>query len=312
MFQNVVTLVIVRCRSTQMNFVVSGVHMSETTSVEKARLRREKILAQGQARLSKITKTQNANFREDEAPVTTANSTNRLIPNNDDPEEVDISQGGTLIDEISGERFKKSSPLELPDNFGAVGVGGGSSPFHFMRNLDGTAGMPELIRPFTMQNDVASGDMQGNPFAILERLMSAGGMGEVFGSTGQPDSGRSQTQNNPYQKYWKWIHVLMMTLLISLTNSFSLPSIGGVKGVIRENGMPIFWYFTTIEIVLQSTRMLFEKVVCARDKHVLLRSLGVTIATLSACYSRIHAACAIWPVAADCCSIFNDIYYIDG
>ncbi|RVD82268.1 uncharacterized protein DFL_006700 [Arthrobotrys flagrans] len=260
--------------------------MTPLSVSEKARIRRELRKAkvgQGADRLRKITQTQRtaAGFDEDykkddidvspsPAPRTTVENVSdreldisehfyqptnhpRDVPNNILPP-TPPSQSEFSLDNDQIAQMMQGHPL-----FGVPPPGTspfGAGPPQDMTNdpllqmmqqmLGGAGGMPGMPPPGADGSGAGAG---GIPPDLLSAMLGGGAGLE------QP-----APQESPYAKWWALLHVLCSVLLgVYAVLSLPLRFTGTKEERVQHEEtqkIPLFWYFATMELLLQSTRYL--------------------------------------------------------
>ncbi|KAK9377427.1 uncharacterized protein V1513DRAFT_461877 [Lipomyces chichibuensis] len=239
---------------------------------DKARLRRErreaKILAGGTDRLNKITNT---------AHNTSTPYKEHVVPQSmyDDPPDLapDLAIPSTTLS--GGGLEPRSSSSALPENpilkllaagrqqvVGVEGSGSGAQ--------SSDAGFEEFVKQTVLSN--STGD--GSDFDFFSAMMNMSRSSDGSQTPGSPgatspagpnststmssNSANSMSDNN---RYWKSAHAVSI-ILLALFAVFRL----GLKGSqmsrlesLGEGNGVVFWYFATIELLLQSGRFLIEK-----------------------------------------------------
>ncbi|KAK6345565.1 hypothetical protein TWF718_007476 [Orbilia javanica] len=258
--------------------------MTPLSVSEQARIRRELRKAkvgQGADRLRKITQTQRnaAGFKEDykkddadvspsPAPRTTVENVSdqeldvsehfykpanrpRDVPNKISPP-TPPSQSEFSLDNDQIAQMMQGHPLfGAPPPPGASPFGAGPQDmandplFQMMQQiLGGAGGMPGMPPPGA---DGAGAGAGGLPPDLLGAMLGAGAGAE------QP-----APQVSPYAKWWAFLHVLCSVLLgIYAVLSLPLRFTGTKEERVQHEGtqkIPLFWYFATMELLLQSTR----------------------------------------------------------
>lgn len=119
-------------------------------------------------------------------------------------------------------------------------------------------------------NSASASDMPGDPFAFLQQLGDIGAGGNsfsMFGASGQMGNDMNfgfGTQDNVSNErsrgnlIWKILHMATMIVLVTTLQERSIPFLKESIGVIRPAGQPVFWYFITLELVLQTSRLLIS------------------------------------------------------
>jgi hypothetical protein len=134
-------------------------------------------------------------------------------------------------------------------------------------------------RPPHMQQQPDFADFPlGDPFAMLQQLGmgqpgAAGGDPFGFGgSSGFPSQASAEQQQKQAQaqaaaaqklaranKLWQAAHLAIMILLICFLRRESIPSYGlRASSALDGHAQPIFWYFTTVELILQTLRFFIQ------------------------------------------------------
>jgi len=250
---------------------------------EQARIRRErrqaKVREGGNTRLSRITATQGSDFRKEELaaesskPAARSLSSSPLpsdhLPATPDPPEIDISQQSTparthaaahFSPTVSGEEELRQA-LMMDQVYRAQGA-------------DKTPGMDDRVDPFMQLFQ----QMAGGPFQGMEnmggldmppRMDIPPGMESML--SGMMDAQRGQetateSKTNGWAIWWTLLHaVVAMVVAVGALTSGATPFDGSEKQRIQSANVPasakpqLFWYFGTMELVLQSTRFLMEK-----------------------------------------------------
>ncbi|KAK9471057.1 uncharacterized protein V1510DRAFT_421146 [Dipodascopsis tothii] len=214
---------------------------TELSVAEKARLRRErreaKILAGGSARLDKITQTAHG---ENSIAYKKHNVSRPSIPDFSDPDVSDLASLGPLSsnvstkspDALSSDELFSKSPTDLLQD-----LTNGSTP------TDGD--MFELLL-----KQLGEGAQQKDPQTaalIQDMYTSAAGT-----KNNLPDAVKN------YNATWKSMHSFLIVLLAAWT-IYSTGLEGSKLTRTDESKNMIFWYFSTIELGLQSSRFILEK-----------------------------------------------------
>ncbi|KAL7275571.1 hypothetical protein RUND412_001497 [Rhizina undulata] len=255
---------------------------SPLSAQEQARIRRErrqaKVKATGTSRLNRITATQGpvSTFRSEESdePSAAAGTPARKSheSTHEDPPEIDIS-------EHHYEPKSRRDERKASENIFA----GLPPPPSSFRNASASAQRNPLSTPsdaelrqmmldyqsFAGGEDVGFEGMQFDPMMQLFQQMGMGNMG----TPGMPGMGPSvgaapmQPKNDEvdsWGKWWKVAHALC-TMFLSLWVITGWHFTGSAlqraesSNLARSEKPQLFWYFTTMELVLQSSRFLLEK-----------------------------------------------------
>ncbi|KAH8153941.1 uncharacterized protein LAJ45_01708 [Morchella importuna] len=247
---------------------------SPLSPAEQARIRRErrqaKVKSSAGARLNRITSTQGQTFRQEEPTPARDEPT-------PDPPEIDISAhhyepkarqqdrlqtenvfANMINSPMAGRNSEQPSDADLRQmlmsmnqgpppgmNMPGMGVGGsgGEDPMMAMlqQMMAGGGGMPGMAGP----------GMQMPP-----------GMEGMMGAMGMPP----QQQGNDWGSWWRILHSLCALLLglwaVKATEwSFSGSALQRAESANfdMDEKPQLFWYFTTMELVLQSSRFFLEK-----------------------------------------------------
>ncbi|KAK6535444.1 hypothetical protein TWF694_001904 [Orbilia ellipsospora] len=282
---------------------------------EQARRRRELRKAkvgQGADRLRKITQTQRtaAGFGEDYKK--------------DEIQTTPTPRSGTLSDvsdtdpDVS-EHFYKPTSYRIRDEPNAIPPPTPPSQTEFSLDNDQIAQMMMQGGGLfgTPTGGATPGDMANDPiFMMMQQMLGAaaanggpgvgkegadgGGippellnsmLGGGFGAGG-PEIPQEVAQGSPFAKWWAVIHVLCSILLgvyavLSLPDKFTGTKEDRLKFADTPK-IPLFWYFATMELMLQSTRYLLVErggpppgLIMGTIVRFLPRPLGRAILTLS-------------------------------
>ncbi|CCG80593.1 Predicted protein [Taphrina deformans PYCC 5710] len=204
----------------------------------------------------------------------------------DDPDEVDISEISPAQhrDDFSEQqRFMRQMMANPPPQFGdtknKTDISDAQDPFGILRQMQAmqqqtgssaTAGDP-MVNPFAMLQKMqqsadaggsGSAEEFGDPLAMMNQMMgSMGGFPPQQNKDGSPGQSTPRPQkSDATTRLWRVIHFASMILILLFLERPSLPIISATdsigKTVFRAQGQPIFWWFITVELVLQSTRLL--------------------------------------------------------
>ncbi|KAK9468118.1 hypothetical protein V1512DRAFT_274373 [Lipomyces arxii] len=240
---------------------------AEVSASEKARLRREKrearVLAGGADRLNKITNTAHGgqSYKQHSTPTSAAPTESINMNVYDDPPDIapDFSRPGL---------GRRSSSSNLPENPIIKLLAAGRPRFP-----DGTdsssAQSPDMAFDEFLRSSVpgaggADGIGGGFDFfsQMMQQNMSADGSqspgGANAGDAGSVPSGMIVSD---HPKYWRSAHAIAVSLL-AVYAIFKVGFTGSQMSRVEslgDNSTIVFWYFTTIELVLQSGRFFIEK-----------------------------------------------------
>ncbi|CUS14973.1 unnamed protein product [Tuber aestivum] len=272
------------------------VNSSPLSPAEQARIRRErrqaKVKEGGSSRLNRITGTQGQTFRNQETSV--ARPAQESTP---DPPDVDISVHHYEPKARQQERIGRediSAGMGPPPSFR-------SSPLADTRGLQdplfGAGGdLSDLdLGRLMMENNMFGSQVGGagsgreDPMLqMMQQLMGgAGGLDGVGGPGGlggpgmgmgtpPPEIQQMQQREQSWGMRWKALHVLgslclAVWVLRGTDWSFTGSALERAESanMTREEAPPMFWYFATMELILQSSRFFLEKV--ERDSFYLGR-----------------------------------------
>ncbi|KAL0635751.1 hypothetical protein Q9L58_005284 [Maublancomyces gigas] len=271
---------------------------SPLSPAEQALIRRERRLAKVKstagARLNRITSTQGQTFRKEDETPKPPPSRSESTP---DPPDVDIS--AHHYEPKSRQQERQATENIFASMMGGPPPPGGGSDLHQPSDMDlqqllmsmnrgppgmpgagmGMPGMPGMGMP-GMPGMGATGD---DPMlAMLQQMMSTGGgmpgmgpgmqmppgmtmppgMEGLAGMMGMQDSSASKDWGG----WWRVLHGLCAFLLglwaVKATGwsfSGSAAQRAGSVNLPADEKPQLFWYFTTMELVLQSSRFFLEK-----------------------------------------------------
>ncbi|GAO47988.1 hypothetical protein SAICODRAFT_21393 [Saitoella complicata NRRL Y-17804] len=244
---------------------------AEVSAAEKARLRRErrekKILEGGSTRLNKITGMQGAHSIPSDPVTTNASLRVNSASVTDDPAEVDIStlplapsrtrtplDGGfsSFPSGTGGAGGMASLEDLLGARIGPTGAAGGSAPQFPFGNLPGMGGL----------GVGAEGGAGGDPMAMLTALL--GGDKSIPGMPPIPGMGMGMGQEvkavDPWGGYWRfahWIISISIGIWAVMADTFTGTSIDRLESYTGVK--PVFWYFITAQLILQTARLFSER-----------------------------------------------------
>ncbi|KAI5800038.1 hypothetical protein EDC01DRAFT_628551 [Geopyxis carbonaria] len=271
--------------------------MTETKSTsplsaqEQARIRRErrqaKVSQAGTSRLNRITSTQGSGFRSEEpieSPTTLSKpgSPPSLTGSSStpDPPDIDISVADHAHAYPSLSRGAISAEDELrqammmdslfrqpvPGAASSPGTPGADDPFmQLFQQMGGMGIGPTPGMPGTDSDIGSIGGMGGlGGLASLAGMAGMGGAGGIPGMSGMGQQVAPSVSRNTL--LWKILHSLVAMALalwaINMgSNIFDGSKLQRAESLnLTANAKPrLFWYFATMELLLQSTRFMLEK-----------------------------------------------------
>lgn len=206
-----------------------------------------------------------------------------VVDEDDDPEEIDISSlSAARTDDRAQDMNEMMQRMAASSRLhGAAGSGNASSspmtdaqdPYGIIRQMQAMqeangGGSGNMNNPLAMLQQMqqsadaggsgSAADFGGDPFAMMQQMMGSMG-GNGMPMPGQmPTTAPIATRVDSTARLWRLIHIASMFLLLLLLDASSIPALGSrhVPGtVFRSQGIPLFWYFITVELVLQTTRL---------------------------------------------------------
>ncbi|KAK9248016.1 hypothetical protein V1506DRAFT_484623 [Lipomyces tetrasporus] len=243
------------------------------SAADNARLRRERrearILAGGTDRLNKITNTAHNTSTPYKEHVVPQSRVSQSIY--DDPPELAPDLASPEAPFSGGGLERRSSSSALPENpilkllaAGRQQVAGGDATGTGAQSPD--AGFEDFLR----QNTTGDGS-EFDFFSALMNMSRSSDGSQPPGSPGPtsttaPNSTGAMPSNTAPQvsdnaRYWRAVHIVSIILLgIYATIGLGVKGsqMSRVESLGNRNGM-VFWYFATIELLLQSSRLLIEK-----------------------------------------------------
>ncbi|KAI8979198.1 hypothetical protein BDF20DRAFT_912824 [Mycotypha africana] len=252
--------------------------MGDLTEAEKRERRRQKrqqrILNSSEDRLSKITGTAFPH-RASPSPVPSPSISSKT----DTP----------LPSKTSQRRFSHSD--DPSDELGAPAPLNNGTNTDAMANLlqqqmasmfgSSSSAEPDSIRPVGFDRDpleqlFASANSSNNntglnPANMLAQMMMMNGNSGTTNSTLTPEQLQQQQQEvNQSRKYWNLLHLLIMITLslFAVYKEWSFFGASQYASLLTQPyksnyslnlNMPLFWYFVTIELCLQTARLFYQK-----------------------------------------------------
>lgn len=156
------------------------------------------------------------------------------------------------------------------------GSGGPMNPFAMIQEMQRNADKTQAPFPFPPPGGGGANGEMPDIFAMMEQMMTSTGaspggpggpgnpdaFGGMFGGGGLPGLGgmgmQTPTKTDPTARLWTLIHVASILLLLIFLDPSSIPFLPGSlteTTVFRGSGQPVFWYFITLQLILQSTRL---------------------------------------------------------
>ncbi|KAI8646964.1 hypothetical protein BD408DRAFT_409511 [Parasitella parasitica] len=244
--------------------------MTELTDQEKTERRRQKrqqrILQAGESRLGKITGTAFPNRASVSPSPSPSPSTSSISKSTSTPAASTSPSFRTQRRDSDDPSEELGAPQPLND-MNSIMNQQFASMFGNVSGVPGSEG--QNMDPFQQlfANAAAAGGNGENggfnPAALLATMAGGAGAGA------QPMT-EEQQKLDQSQKYWNLVHFVMMVLLgfyavyIEWTRAGSerfaslLSSNAGVAGYPAIH-VPLFWYFVTIELGLQSARLFYQQ-----------------------------------------------------
>ncbi|KAF3914227.1 hypothetical protein AA313_de0201737 [Arthrobotrys entomopaga] len=282
---------------------------------EQARIRREMRKAKvgrGADRLRKITQTQRTaagfpeDYKKDDVPIQTTPT----------PRSGTLSDLSDTDPEVS-EHFYKPTSYRIRDEANVIPPPTPPSQNEFSLDNDQIAQMMMQSGGLfgTPGGGATPGDTANDPILMMmQRMLAANGgpgvgkegadgggippellnsmLGGGFGAGGPEQQQQEAAPESRFAKWWAVIHILC-SVVLGVYTVMSLPDkfTGAKEDRLRFAGtpkIPLFWYFATMELMLQSTRyLLLERggpppgLIMGTIVQFLPRPLGRAILTLS-------------------------------